>query len=55
MREYIKSPTLANFIAYKRVRAKFSEHLASILKKQKRLGWKKYCSQFNFKTPTSEI
>jgi len=28
---------------------------AKILKKQKRLGWKKFCSQFISKTPTSEI
>jgi len=28
---------------------------AAILKRQKRLGWKKFCSQFTSKTPTTEI
>jgi len=50
-RKCIISPTLTNFINYKHIRSTSSK----ILKKQKRLGWKKFCSQFNHKTPTTEI
>jgi len=50
-RAYLKHPSLANFIDYKHNRSSCTK----ILKKQKRLGWKKFCSQFSSKTPTSEI
>jgi len=51
IQSYIKHPSPDNFEAYKRARLKSSK----ILKKQKRLGWQKYCSQLNHKTPTIEI
>jgi len=51
LRINITCPSLANFIEYKRIRSSCSK----VLKKQKRFGWRKYCSQFNYKTPTSEI
>jgi len=50
-RKYLIHPSPVNFIAYKRARSSCSK----TLKKQKRIGWKKYCLQFNHKTPTSEI
>jgi len=42
-RIYLKHPTPDNFNEYKRVRSSCSR----ILKKQKRIGWEKYCLQFN--------
>jgi len=48
---YLKHPSLANYIEYKRNRSS----CAKIHKKHKRIGWKKFCSQFTSKTPTSEI
>jgi len=48
---YLKNPSPENFEAYKRARSICSKSL----KKQKRLGWQKFCSQMNHKTPTSEI
>jgi len=50
-RAYRRHPTLANYLTYKRIRNSCSK----FLKKQKRLGWRKYCSQFNAKTPTTEL
>jgi len=50
-RNFLMHPSPDNFIAYKRARSNCSK----ILKKQKRIGWRTYCSQFNHKTPTSEI
>jgi len=50
-RRYLAHPSSTNFLAYKRIKSKCSK----ILKKQKKLGWKKYCTQFDHKTPTSEI
>jgi len=51
IRRYLKLPSLDNYEKYKRARLTCSK----TLKKQKRLGWKKFCSNFNCKTPTSEI
>jgi len=50
-RNFLIHPSSDNFIAYKRARSSCSK----ILKKQKRIGWRTYCSQFNHKTPTPEI
>lgn len=49
LRCYKYSPTYANFIAYKKERAICKR----VLLKEKRLGWCKFCSNFNHKTPTS--
>jgi len=51
IKKYLRHPSLDNYEIYKRARLTCSK----TLKKQKRLGWKKFCSQFNSKTPTSEI
>jgi len=51
IRTYFKHPSPDNFEAHKRARLRCSK----ILKRQKRLGWQKYCSQLNHKTPTSEV
>jgi len=48
---YLAHPSPANYLAYKRSKSQCSK----ILKKQKKLGWKKFCTQFDHKTPTSEI
>jgi len=51
VRRYLAHPSPANYLAYKRSKSQCSK----ILKKQKKLGWKKYCTLFDHKTPTSEI
>jgi len=51
IREFFKHPSSDSFEAYKRIRLKCSK----LLKKQKKLGWQKYCAHFNHKTPTSEV
>jgi len=51
IRAFFEHPTPANFTAYKQTRLKSTK----TLKRQKRLGWQKFCSQMNHKTPTSEI
>lgn len=43
--------TLDHLIKYKKAVA----HTHKILHKQKTLGWRKYCTNFNSKTPTSEL
>jgi len=51
IRTFYEHPSTDSFEAYKRARLKCSK----TLKKQKRLGWQKYCTLLNHKTPTSEI
>jgi len=51
IREFFKHPSPDSFEIYKRVRLKCSK----FLKRQKKLSWQKYCTQFNHKTPTSEV
>jgi len=50
-KKYIDSPTISNFQVYRRVRSSCTK----TLKRMKRNGWKKFCTQFDFKTPTAEI
>lgn len=46
-----KGITMDNFIMYKKSIAQSRKTLT----KQKALGWHKFCSSFNFKTPTSKL
>jgi len=48
---YLRCPSIENYTSYKRIQSSCSK----ILQKHKRKGWKKFYTQFNFKTPTSEI
>jgi len=49
---YTNSPTLSNFQVYKKA---LGSSCTKTLKKMKRNGWKKFCAQFDFKTPTAEV